>query len=138
VDTNILGNAMGRGRIAVAAIALPLPPPSEMIPWIRCSAARRLTRTEAPRVINATHSPRSFRSRIARQSALPSTATSWAEMSGLMVGGCRLPTSISLVSKPCRRIISAMNACSGPLVSNVPRIAMVGIGGRDVELEQIS
>src|SRR5436190_9931147 len=129
VETITLGNPIGRARIAAVPIAVPPPPPSEMTPSIFFSAASRPSTRGAPFDIAATVSPRSRRATSAPRFIPAAAAISCRVTSGLSFGSPSAPTSMINTWCPRSLIRLATKACSSPLVSIVPRIAIVAIRG---------
>jgi len=80
--------------------------------------------------------PRDRQLRIAATST-PSSAASTVSrgMSAVFGDGSSVPTSMRSAENPASRMRSATKACSAPLVSNVPRTAIVLIG---VSLRSVS
>ena len=128
VDTITFGNPIGNARIAAVAIAVPPPPPREITPSIFFSVTSRDSTIGAPSDIAATASPRSRFATSAFKSFPAACATSKRVMSGFSCASSKMPTSIIKQLCPRLRICCATNACSCPLVSMVPRIAIVAIG----------
>ena len=128
VETISLGKPIGSARIAAVAMAVPPPPPSEITPSI-FFLARPVARARPARLSTWRRPLRRGPSlRPARRNPLPpALATSSRVMSGLNLGGSSAPTSMTRTWCPRRLISSATKACSSPLVSIVPRTAMVAI-----------
>ena len=124
VETITLGTPTGRARMAGVAREVPPLPPMERMPSSLPRAKSSGTSFSAPRAITSMASPRSFLAASAARSTPTAAATSALLTSGVNRGS-KTPVWMQRVWRPAASIRSLMYLNSFPLVSNVPRIAMV-------------